>query len=71
MTFSKVNLFLYYFKFFFYSGGRFISICEGIRLPDDVSMGFIIGKMYNNYKEHWFVCVYGTIYKQLSEIRNI
>lgn len=24
------------------SGGRFISICEGIRLPDDVSMGFII-----------------------------
>nr|AAO38754.1 fringe [Junonia coenia] len=24
------------------SGGRFISICEGIRLPDDVSVGFII-----------------------------
>lgn len=24
------------------SGGRFISICEKIRLPDDVSMGFII-----------------------------
>lgn len=23
------------------SGGRFISICEGIRLPDDVSIGFI------------------------------
>ncbi|GBP76620.1 Fringe glycosyltransferase, partial [Eumeta japonica] len=24
------------------SGGRFISICERIRLPDDVSMGFVI-----------------------------
>ncbi|KOB72460.1 Fringe, partial [Operophtera brumata] len=24
------------------SGGKFISICEGIRFPDDVSMGFLI-----------------------------
>ncbi|GBP89718.1 Fringe glycosyltransferase [Eumeta japonica] len=27
------------------SGGRFISICEGIRLPDDVTMGFIIEQL--------------------------
>ncbi|XP_047021801.1 fringe glycosyltransferase isoform X1 [Helicoverpa zea] len=28
------------------SGGRFISVCEGIRLPDDVTMGFIIALLY-------------------------
>ncbi|KAJ0180368.1 hypothetical protein K1T71_003772 [Dendrolimus kikuchii] len=29
------------------SGGRFISICESIRLPDDVSIGFIIEHLLN------------------------
>ncbi|KAJ8722877.1 hypothetical protein PYW07_004057 [Mythimna separata] len=30
------------------SGGRFISVCEGIRLPDDVTMGFIIEHVVKN-----------------------
>jgi fringe protein len=30
--------------FSFFSGGKFISIGEKIRLPDDVTMGYIIGK---------------------------
>ena len=29
---------------FFFSGGKFISIGEKIRLPDDVTMGYIIGE---------------------------
>lgn len=29
---------------FCYSGGKFISTGEKIRLPDDVTMGYIIGK---------------------------
>jgi hypothetical protein len=29
---------------FFSSGGKFISIGEKIRLPDDVTMGYIIGE---------------------------
>jgi fringe protein len=28
----------------FFSGGKFISIGEKIRLPDDVTMGYIIGE---------------------------
>jgi hypothetical protein len=32
------------FMFSFFSGGKFISIGEKIRLPDDVTMGYIIGK---------------------------
>lgn len=31
----------------FSSGGIFISICETIRLPDDVTLGFIVGKGYS------------------------
>ena len=31
---------------FYYSGGKFISIGEKIRLPDDVTMGYIIGKLF-------------------------
>lgn len=30
--------------FICFSGGKFISIGEKIRLPDDVTMGYIIGK---------------------------
>lgn len=29
---------------FCFSGGKFMSIGEKIRLPDDVTMGYIIGK---------------------------
>jgi hypothetical protein len=32
---------------FFFSGGKFISIGEKIRLPDDVTMGYIIGEYWS------------------------
>jgi len=32
------------YLYFFFSEGRFIGIGERIRLPDDVTMGYIIGK---------------------------
>jgi fringe protein len=32
------------FVFLLFSGGKFISVGEKIRLPDDVTMGYIIGK---------------------------
>jgi fringe protein len=32
------------FVFSFFSGGKFISTGEKIRLPDDVTMGYIIGE---------------------------
>lgn len=31
---------------FCFSGGKFISVCEKIRLPDDVTIGYIIGTYY-------------------------